>query len=632
MTTTGTADERPLFGPESRFSGFFDDPRWALAIIRATVLEAAHPQIGAALVDNSTFVAHPWRRLRNTFLSMRRMFGADPAVREREAARLNRLHARMSGSDSRGRAYDAMDRATRAWVVATLFESAVTMCRLSGQPLDQDTMERMYAEYRSFLAALDGDASELPEDLDDFWRYFDRVVEDELENTEAARVILYRLFDHLPAPALLDGAPTLWAAGRAVVGPLLGAITVASLPESYRRRAGLPEMPGAFTLMQGAYCAAGLARFLPEGWINADSIIEALSLSPDSDDPRARTMAALAARMKRASALLRLLTPLSGGPHPDPAPSGGTGESRRSAEEFFRKVLDQTGDGHLDWPDLAAMARELSTRLDLDEPEETRLYDAFAAWWRELQAALDTDGDGRVSAEEYTAAVPSLAGPALIRVAEVLFDVTDKDGNGTIDADEYRALFRTAFHRDLTTTGGTYSQSAFVGDFLSPSCRGAVPTPRTTLFSPTPRAGSPHRASSGSGAVDGGARPRAAEEGRGHRSCPQRGEEPSAIAARGGNRRRRHACRRWTDPGPWPGVSADRAGSQEPGRSPWKPLPRSPTIPRTVPSAGSPLPRSASCSRDLVCTSATSAWHWRSGSLRRRSGSPSRKASPWRLP
>lgn len=130
-------------------------------------------------------------------------------------------------------------------------------------------------------------------------------------------------------------------------------------------------------------------------------------------------------------------------------------------------MLDQTGDGHLTWPDLAAMARELSTRLDLDEAEETRLYDAFAAWWRELQTALDTDGDGRVSAEEYAAAVPSLAGPALIRVAEVLFDATDKDGNGTIDADEYRTLFRTAFHRDLTTTDGVYSQSAFVSDFLS---------------------------------------------------------------------------------------------------------------------------------------------------------------------
>ncbi|MGA4864651.1 oxygenase MpaB family protein [Streptomyces lavendulocolor] len=465
--STGTTGEAPLFGPASQFHAFFDDPRWALAMIRATVLEAAHSQIGAALVDNSTFVAHPWRRLRNTFLSMRRMFGPDPAAREREAARLNRLHARMSGSDARGRAYDAMDRPTRAWVVATLFESAVTMCRLSGQPLDQDTMERMYAEYRAFLAALDGDAGELPEDLHDFWRYFDRVVENELENTEAARVILYRLFDHLPAPALLTGAPTLWAAGRAVVGPLLGAITVASLPEAYRRRAGLPEMPGAPTLMQGAYLTAGLARFLPKGWIDAENIIEILSLSPGSDDPRARTVTALYARMKRASALLRLLAPLGGDPEPGPAPATGTGEGRRSAEEFFRQVLDQTGDGHLDWPDLAAMARELSTRLDLDEPEETRLYDAFAAWWRELQAALDTDGDGRVSVDEYAAAVPSLAGPALIRVAEVLFDATDKDGSGTIDADEYRTLFRTAFHRDLATAGGTYGRSAFVGDFLS---------------------------------------------------------------------------------------------------------------------------------------------------------------------
>jgi uncharacterized protein (DUF2236 family) len=465
--SAGTTGEAPLFGPGSQFHAFFDDPRWALAIIRATVLEAAHPQIGAALVDNSTFVAHPWRRLRNTFLSMRRMFGNDPAAREREAARLNRLHARMSGSDARGRAYDAMDRPTRAWVVATLFESAVTMCRLSGQPLDQDTMEWMYAEYRAFLAALDGDAGELPEDLHDFWRYFDRVVENELENTEAVRVILYRLFDHLPAPALLTGAPTLWAAGRAVVGPLLGAITVASLPEAYRRRAGLPEMPGAPTLMQGAYLTAGLARFLPKGWIDAENIIEILSLSPGSDDPRARTVSALYARMKRASALLRLLAPLGGDPDPGPAPATGTGEGRRSAEEFFRQVLDQTGDGHLDWPDLAAMARELSTRLDLDEPEETRLYDAFAAWWRELQAALDTDGDGRVSADEYAAAVPSLAGPALIRVAEVLFDATDKDGSGTIDADEYRTLFRTAFHRDLATAGGTCGRSAFVGDFLS---------------------------------------------------------------------------------------------------------------------------------------------------------------------
>ncbi|MFD7699161.1 oxygenase MpaB family protein [Streptomyces caelestis] len=452
-----------MFGPGSQFHTLFNDPRWALAMIRATVLEAAHPQIGAALIENSTFVVHPWRRLGNTFMSLRRMFGADDHVRQREATRLNRMHARLHGTDARDRPYDAMDPAVRAWVVATMFESAVTMCRLSGQPLEQRTMEQLYAEFQAFLAAMGDEAGRLPPTLDEFWPYYDRVIAEELENTEAMRIILYKLFDHLPAPPLLTGFPSLWATGRAVAGPVIGAITVASLPEPFRRRAGLPEIAGVQTLMQGAYLAAGLARFLPEGWIKAESIAELVALSPDSDDPRARTIAALRDQMKRAGALIRLVTPLP----PESGPAAAATTAQRSAEEFFTDVLDQTGDGYLDWPDLAAMARELSSRLNLDEPEETRLYNAYAEWWRELQTALDADGDGRISVLEYAAAVPSLAGPALIRVAEVLFDVTDKDGDQHIDADEYRTLFRTAFHRDATGTGRTYSRSAFINDFLS---------------------------------------------------------------------------------------------------------------------------------------------------------------------
>lgn len=246
-------------------------------------------------------------------------------------------------------------------------------------------------------------------------------------------------------------------------------------------------MPGAMTLMQGAYLAAGLTRFLPEGWINAETIIEALSLSPDSDDPRARTVTALRARMKRASALLRLLTPSSGGTGTESVPAAptATGEGRRSAEEFFRQVLDQTGDGHLDWPDLAAMARELATRLDLDEPEETRLYDAFAAWWRELQTALDTDGDGRVSADEYAAAVPSLAGPALIRVAEVLFDATDKDGSGTITRP---STGRSSAPPSTATSPPPRAHTTAAPSWATsfPSYQVAAGTPRMTPFSLTP--------------------------------------------------------------------------------------------------------------------------------------------------
>ena len=72
-----------------------------------------------------------------------------------------------------------------------------------------------------------------------------------------------------------------------------------------------------------------------------------------------------------------------------------------------------------------------------------------------------------MSEEEYAAAAPSLAGPALIRVAETLFDAADADGNQFIDAEEYRALFRRGFGRTVADAEGRYSRSAFVRDFLS---------------------------------------------------------------------------------------------------------------------------------------------------------------------
>jgi hypothetical protein len=149
-----------------------------------------------------------------------------------------------------------------------------------------------------------------------------------------------------------------------------------------------------------------------------------------------------------------------------PAPDE-VGQTSLSADRFFAEVLDQTGDGHLAWPDLAAMAREIATRLDLDEQNEERLYNAYAAWWRELQTNLDADGDGRVTRQEYAASAPSLPSSGLIKIAGVLFDVTDVDDDQLIDAQEYQKLFRTAFHRDLTGSAGSYSRSAFVRQFLS---------------------------------------------------------------------------------------------------------------------------------------------------------------------
>ncbi|GAA3247018.1 EF-hand domain-containing protein [Nonomuraea helvata] len=455
MTRTTAEQTVDVFGPDSMLRRLVNDPRWGLAVTRATVLEAAHPQIGTALIENSTFVTHPWRRLRNTLVSTQRILSSDHHVRDREAARLNRLHARISGTDPQGRRYDAMDAGARAWVVATLFESTVTMYRLSGESLDRCALEQLYAEYRAFLTLIEGDGDQLPATLQEFWPYYDDMIDHHLESTEAVRVILYRLFANVPAPPLLRDHPAVWAAGRAVAGPVAAAITIASLPESFCRRVALPDLPGARALMHGAYLTAGLAtRLLPDSWVHVSSIMSLLD--PDHASG-AGPWVTVRRKAGQAAALLRLMTPA-----PDKA-----GQATRSADRFFAEVLDQTGDGHLAWPDLAAMARELATRLDLDEKDEERLYNAYAAWWRDLQTSLDADGDGRVTRQEYAASAASLPGSGLVKIADVLFDVTDTDDDQTIDAQEYQRLFRTAFHRDLTGSAGSYSRSAFVRQFLS---------------------------------------------------------------------------------------------------------------------------------------------------------------------
>ncbi|SDL47437.1 Uncharacterized conserved protein, DUF2236 family [Nonomuraea maritima] len=452
MSRTTPQESADVFGPDSILRRLVGQARWALPVVRATLLEAAHPQIGAALMEHSTFLTHPWRRLRNTATSARRILDPDPRVRDREVVRLNRLHARMSGTDAQGRPYDATDRDARAWVVATLFESTVTMCRLGGEVLDADAMRRLYDEHRTFLALIDGGSDRLPATLPEFWPYYDHVVEHRLENNEAVGVILYRLLADVPAPPALRARPELWVMGRSVAGPLATAIIVASLPESFSRRVALPDLPGARTLMRSTYLAAALAtRYLPESLTRVETF---MGLAGAGADP----WASVRRQAGKAAALVRLLTPAA----------EDDGETVRSADRFFAEVLDQTGDGYLRWPDLAAMAREVATRLDLGEHDEERLFQAYAAWWRELQTALDGDGDGRVTRHEYAAAAASLPGSGLIKVADVLFDVTDADDDGAIDADEYHNLFRTAFQRDLADGGGTsYSRGAFVRQFVS---------------------------------------------------------------------------------------------------------------------------------------------------------------------
>jgi uncharacterized protein (DUF2236 family) len=461
-----TDDGTPPFGtPYPLLRALSGELGWGLAMVRAVVLQAAHPQIAAALMDDSTFLTHPWRRLHNTMVSMQRQFDERPEVREREVARLNRLHVRLTGVGADGRAFSGMDPEARAWVLATLFESTVAMRRFAARPLDWDAQQGLYAEFRRMLADFGEDPAALPEQLEHFWPYYERMLSERLEHSAAVDSVLHRLLDTVPPPPLLRDQRTAWAAVRSISGPVAARITIASLPATFRDRVRINTSTVSDILMAGAYRGTGLAALCLPGATNPWALADLLD--PEDDQAGSAVFGALLRGASALASVARTIRPNPAAFVPAQAPPAQRESPAWSAEGFFSHVLDQTGDGTVSWPDLASLAREIASRLDLDADPEADVYDAFHGWWQELSTALDADGDGVISMREYLDGASALPAPALVSLANVLFDVTDADHSGTISGREYHKLLHTGFsHRLAATPEGELTRTAFTTEFL----------------------------------------------------------------------------------------------------------------------------------------------------------------------
>ncbi|MGW2377077.1 oxygenase MpaB family protein [Kitasatospora sp. NPDC001683] len=390
-----------------------DLSEWRVALVawRLLVLQAADPVVGAGMTEHSTYRAHPWRRIEHTLGSGRRLFYQDADALRREVARLNRSHKRIRGTMPDGQPYDARDAATRVWVLLTLFECVVAMRRLGGDPYDSAQLELAYREFKEAIAAFDLPGAELPKTAADLPAYFARYTREKLEFTESTRYLLDDMLREAPRPRRLwflgDAG---WRITRLLVARVIRELTVADLPPAVRQRLGLART------RRGALLSAVLHR-------GAGAVVPLL---PD----RVRYRSPVEEQPPRRLRLQR-------------------GDARGSrVDRFFREVLDQTGDGFITVHDLRAMAHNVCWQLELDEDAEARLYRAFDGWWEQLRAAMDANGDGKVSREEFTAA--TLAGldqdeayleQGLLPALRAVFVAADTDGSGVLEFDEYRAVF-----------------------------------------------------------------------------------------------------------------------------------------------------------------------------------------------
>ncbi|MFJ8626416.1 oxygenase MpaB family protein [Kitasatospora sp. NPDC093550] len=391
-----------------------DLSEWRIVLVawRLLVLQGADPVVGAGMAEHSTYRAHPWRRVEHTLGSGRRLFYQDAEALRREVARLERAHKRIRGTGPDGQAYDARDAATRAWVLLTLFECVVAMRRLGGDPYDSAQLEEAYAEFQEVVAAFDLPEGELPATVKDLPAYFARYARERLEFTEAARYLMGDLVREAPRPQRLwflgDAG---WRVVRSLAAAVIAELTVADLPPVVRERLGLRATRRGALLSVVLHRGAGaLVRRLPD---------RLRYRSPEEPGPSGRRL---------------------------PRPRRDTRGPR--LDRFFREVLDQTGDGFITAHDLRAMAHNVCWQLELDEDAEDRVHRAFEGWWEQLRTAMDADGDGKVSREEFVAA--TVAGcdrdgayleQGLLPALRAVFTAADTDGSGFLEFDEYRAVF-----------------------------------------------------------------------------------------------------------------------------------------------------------------------------------------------
>ena len=221
------------FGPASiawRISGDLSAP---VAGLRALMIQALHPLAMAGVDQHSDWRADPVGRLAATSAYLANITFGERAVAQRAAARVRRIHERVTGVDSAtGQPYAASDPALLLFVHAALVDSNIAAREKFGAPLTRGDADR-YIEEMVVAAQLVGVPVELVPDSQAALSKYLTWVQPQLLCTPAARESMAYLLD---PPGLDLEVAEIWQDIREA--------TLISLPGWARERYGytVPEL------------------------------------------------------------------------------------------------------------------------------------------------------------------------------------------------------------------------------------------------------------------------------------------------------------------------------------------------------------------------------------------------------
>lgn len=200
--------------------------------LRALLLQSLHPLAMAGVAEHSDYRADPWGRLQRTADFLAATTFGPVAEAERAVAVVRRVHERVVGVASDGRAYAANDPHLLRWVhVAEVDSFLAANARYAAQPLagaERDEYVRQMAVIARALGVPAPPESE--QALRDQLRAYRPELRSTHEAREAARYLLLQ--------------PPMHPAIRPVYG-LLASASVALLPRWARWPLRLPFLPVA---------------------------------------------------------------------------------------------------------------------------------------------------------------------------------------------------------------------------------------------------------------------------------------------------------------------------------------------------------------------------------------------------
>src|SRR3954470_22983794 len=158
---------------------------------RALILQVAHPTVAAGVGQFSDYESAPWKRLVGTLdLYMRVIYGGRDETPAEAGERLRSMHKRLNGTHPDRSHWHALDSDAFHWVHATLVHGIAEMNARFGQPMNGLEIELYYEEMREVGALYGLRENDMPPDWDSFRSYFDRMVEDELGDSDTLRNVI----------------------------------------------------------------------------------------------------------------------------------------------------------------------------------------------------------------------------------------------------------------------------------------------------------------------------------------------------------------------------------------------------------------------------------------------------------